>query len=135
MKTAILSVDDDILVLNALRIQLERHFSDSHILEFAQNVDEAIEVINEISSFGVQLIVIISDWIMPSKNGDVLAQHVKAINSKIQVVVLSGQLQIEKAQALVDSNTIDKVMLKPWSEEDLIEVIKNALAANSPKSA
>ncbi len=131
MKTAILSVDDDILVLNSLRIQLERHFGESHLLEFAQNVDEAIMVIDDISATGVELIVIISDWIMPSKNGDVLAQHVKAINSKIQVVVLSGQLQEEKAQALVDSKTIDKVMLKPWSEEDLVQVINLALAKNS----
>lgn len=130
MKTAILSVDDDILVLNSLRIQLERHFGESHLLEFAQNVDEAIMVIDEISSTGVELIVIISDWIMPSKNGDVLAQHVKAINSRIQVVVLSGQLQEDKAQALVDNKTIDKVMLKPWSEEDLVQVIHNALAQN-----
>ncbi len=130
MKTAILSVDDDILVLNSLRIQLERHFGESHLLEFAQNVDEAIMVIDEISSTGVELIVIISDWIMPSKNGDVLAQHVKAINSKIQVVVLSGQLQEDKAQALVDNKTIDKVMLKPWNEEDLVQVIHHALAQN-----
>lgn len=131
MKTAILSVDDDILVLNSLRIQLERHFGESHLLEFAQNVDEAIMVIDEISSTGVELIVIISDWIMPSKNGDVLAQHVKAINSKIQVVVLSGQLQEDKAQALVDNKTIDKVMLKPWSEDDLVQVIHHALAQNA----
>lgn len=130
MKTAILSVDDDILVLNSLRIQLERHFGETHLLEFAQNVDEAIDVIDDITSTGVELIVIISDWIMPSKNGDVLAQHVKAINPKIQVVVLSGQLQEEKALALVESHTIDKVMLKPWSEEDLVNVIKNALKAN-----
>lgn len=130
MKTAILSVDDDILVLNSLRIQLERHFGETHLLEFAQNVDEAIGVIDDITSAGVELIVIISDWIMPSKNGDVLAEHVKAINPKIQVVVLSGKLQEEKAMALVASQTIDKVMLKPWSEEDLVNVINNALKAN-----
>ncbi len=130
MKTAILSVDDDILVLNSLRIQLERHFWETHLLEFAQNVDEAIGVIDDITSSGVELIVIISDWIMPSKNGDVLAEYVKAINPKIQVVVLSGQLQEEKAMALVASQTIDKVMLKPWSEEDLVNVINNALKAN-----
>ena len=130
MKTAILSVDDDILVLNSLRIQLERHFGETHLLEFAQNVDEAIGVIDDITSTGVELIVIISDWIMPSKNGDVLAEHVKAINPKIQVVVLSGQLQEEKAMALVASQTIDKVMLKPWSEEDLVNVINNELKAN-----
>lgn len=133
MKTAILSVDDDILVLNALRMQLERHFGDRHLLEFAQNVDEAIEVIGDITGTGIELIVIISDWIMPSKNGDVLAQHVKAINPKIQVVVLSGQLHEEKAQVLVDNHTIDKVMLKPWSEEDLVNVIEQALLSNHSK--
>ncbi len=127
MNTAILAVDDDILVLNSLRIQLERKFGHAYVLEFAQNVDEAIEVISELSTSQIQLIVIISDWIMPGKNGDALAQYVKRLDPTIKVVVLSGQLQENIAKQMIESNEIDSIVTKPWSENDLIEIIEKAL--------
>ena len=127
MNTAILAVDDDILVLNSLRIQLERRFGKDFVLEFAQNVDEAIEVIEDLKLDGIQLIVIISDWIMPGKNGDALAQYVKQINPEIKVVVLSGQLQENIAQQMIESNEIDSIVSKPWSEEYLIGIIEKSI--------
>ena len=127
MNTAILAVDDDILVLNSLRIQLERKFGEQYMLEFAQNVDEAIGVISDFSSSKIQLIVIISDWIMPGKNGDVLAQYAKKIDPSIKVVVLSGQLQESIAKQMIDSKEIDSIVTKPWSEEHLIAIIEKAL--------
>ncbi len=127
MNTAILAVDDDILVLNSLRIQLERRFGKDFVLEFAQNVDEAIEVIEDLKIGGIQLIVIISDWIMPGKNGDALAQYVKQINPEIKVVVLSGQLQENIAQQMIESNEIDSIVSKPWSEDYLIGIIEKAI--------
>ena len=127
MNTAILAVDDDILVLNSLRIQLERKFGHAYILEFAQNVDEAIEVISDLTSSQIQLIVIISDWIMPGKNGDALAQYVKSIDPSIKVVVLSGQLQENIAKQMIESNEIDSIVTKPWSEDHLIAIIEKAL--------
>jgi DNA-binding NtrC family response regulator len=127
MNTAILAVDDDILVLNSLRIQLERRFGQEYVLEFAQHVDEAIELIEELHNGEIKLIVIISDWIMPGKNGDVLAQYVKNMNPEIKVVVLSGQLQESIAQQMIDSKEIDSIVSKPWSEDHLIGIIENAI--------
>ena len=127
MNTAILAVDDDILVLNSLRIQLERKFGQEYVLEFAQHVDEAIELIEDLHNGEINLIVIISDWIMPGKNGDVLAQYVKNMNPEIKVVVLSGQLQESIAQQMIDSKEIDSIVSKPWSEDHLIGIIENAI--------
>jgi DNA-binding NarL/FixJ family response regulator len=127
INAAILAVDDDILVLNSLRIQLERNFND-HILEFAQNVDEAIGVIDDLRSQDIKLIIIISDWVMPLKNGDELAKYVKNIDSSVKVVVLSGKLEEIKVQAYIENNTIDRVVMKPWDEAYLMEVIKNEIA-------
>ena len=126
METAILAVDDDIMVLNSLRMQLERNFA-NHVLEFAQNVDEAIGVIDELRKNQVKLIVIVSDWIMPLKNGDVLAKYVKSMDEKVKVVVLSGKLEESKVESYISSNTIDRVVLKPWDEANLMEIIKSVI--------
>jgi DNA-binding NtrC family response regulator len=127
MNAAILAVDDDIMVLNALRMQLERNFQ-NYVLEFAQNVDEAIEVIDQLRNDDVKLIVIISDWVMPLKNGDVLAKYVKGIDESVKVVVLSGKLEEAKVESYIANNTIDRVVMKPWDEANLIEIIKNTIA-------
>jgi DNA-binding NarL/FixJ family response regulator len=126
METAILAVDDDIMVLNSLRMQLERNFV-NHVLEFAQNVDEAIGVIDELRKNQIKLIVIVSDWVMPLKNGDVLAKYVKSIDETVKVVVLSGKLEESKVESYITSNTIDKVVLKPWDEANLMETIKSVI--------
>jgi len=127
MEAAILAVDDDIMVLNALRMQLERNFQE-YVLEFAQNVDEAIEVIDQLRESSVKLIVIVSDWVMPLKNGDVLAKYVKSIDQSVKVVVLSGKLEESKVESYITSNTIDKVIMKPWDEANLMDTIKSVIA-------
>lgn len=127
MEAAILAVDDDIMVLNALRMQLERNFKE-YVLEFAQNVDEAIEVINQLRGNSIKLIVIVSDWVMPLKNGDVLAKYVKSIDENVKVVVLSGKLEESKVESYITSNTIDKVIMKPWDEANLMDTIKSVIA-------
>ena len=131
MKTdnkAILSVEDDQEALNALRMQLERNFSDEYMLEFAQNVDEAISVIDELIATRVNVILLLSDWYMPVKNADVLVEYIKSKNPNVRVIVLSGQLNMEKAGQMLDEHIIDKVIMKPWDEAALVSQIKTFLA-------
>jgi DNA-binding NtrC family response regulator len=131
MKTgnkAILSVEDDTEVLSSLRMQLERNFSDEYVLEFAQNVDEAIGVIDDLIQQKVDVILLLSDWYMPGKNADVLVNYIKVKNPAVKVLVLSGQLDTQKAGAMLENNFIDRVMMKPWDEAALVGQIKAFLA-------
>jgi DNA-binding NtrC family response regulator len=125
---AILSVEDDQEALNALRMQLERNFSDEYMLEFAQNVDEAISVIDELIATQVNVILLLSDWYMPVKNADVLVEYIKSKNPNVRVIVLSGQLNMEKAGQMLDEQIIDRVIMKPWDETTLVSQIKTFLA-------
>jgi DNA-binding NtrC family response regulator len=125
---AILSVEDDQEALNALRMQLERNFSNEYLLEFAQNVDEAIAVIDDLIAEEVNLILLLSDWYMPVKNADVLVDYIKSKNPSVRVIVLSGQLDIAKAGQMLEDNIIDRVIMKPWDEASLIGHIKTYLA-------
>lgn len=125
---AILSVEDDPEALNALRMQLERNFSDEYVLEFAQNVDEAISVIDDLIENKVIVILLLSDWYMPVKNADVLVSYIKGKNPNVRVIVLSGQLDIQKAGQMLEDRIIDRVMMKPWDESALVAQIKTFLA-------
>jgi len=127
---AILTVEDDQEALNALRMQLERNFSDGYLLEFAQNVDEAISVVDDLVENNVDLILLLSDWFMPGKNADVLVNYIKGKNPSVRVIVLSGQLDTDKAGKMLEENVIDRVIMKPWNESNLINQI-NGFLVNS----
>ena len=61
--SAILCVDDEIVILESLKEQLRRHYSDRYLYEVATDAEEAWEVINELYSDGIRLLVIVSDWL------------------------------------------------------------------------
>lgn len=125
---ALVCVEDDQEALNALRMQLERNFSDELQLEFAQYVDEAIEVVNDLLAAKVDVILLLSDWYMPGKNADVLVTYIKKINPLVKVIVLSGQLDSDKVGAMLSDHTIDRVIMKPWDEQFLVENIRTYIS-------
>lgn len=68
-KPIILCVDDEVVVLNSLKIQLKNEFGDSYLYEVAESADEAMEIIEEIEGDNKAIIVIVSDWLMPRYQG------------------------------------------------------------------
>ncbi|MDY6920386.1 MAG: hypothetical protein SV765_09265 [Pseudomonadota bacterium] len=49
-KPVILCVDDEKLVLTALKSQLLHHFGHSHRVELAQSAEEALELLDELAA-------------------------------------------------------------------------------------
>jgi CheY-like chemotaxis protein len=59
--SAILCVDDEPLILESLKEQLKRRFRDRYVYEVAESADEAWEVIQDLYSGDVSVILIVSD--------------------------------------------------------------------------
>ncbi|MEK7990901.1 MAG: hypothetical protein VSS52_007830 [Thiotrichaceae bacterium] len=59
--SAILCVDDEVLILEALETELHRAFGDDYMYEFAESAEEALEIINEMEQTAIELKVIITD--------------------------------------------------------------------------
>ena len=126
--TAILCVDDDMLVLDSLRMQLTRHYGAHHVLEFAQSAEEAIELIGEMGQDGIRTVLIISDWVMPGMNGDEFLLIVKRLYPEIRTMILTGQADEAKVEELRKMNVTNTLMSKPWGEQVLMETINTLLA-------
>ncbi len=126
--TAILCVDDDMLVLDSLRMQLTRRYGAYHVLEFAQSAEEAIELIGEMGQDGIRTVLIISDWMMPGMNGDEFLLIVKRLYPEIRTMILTGQADEAKVEELRKMNVTNTLMSKPWGEQDLMETIDTLLA-------
>ena len=59
MNKAILSVDDEKIILESLKYQLKKNFQDEFILEFAQSGAEAIEIIDELINENIRLVHVV----------------------------------------------------------------------------
>jgi len=126
-KKAILCVDDEKIVLDALKEQLTANFGYRYIYEVAENAQEAWEVIEDLSEEGVTLLLIVSDWLMPGIRGDEFLIQVHEKFPSISKIMLTGQAD-PKAMANAEQNAnLKACLLKPWNEQELVQIIQSAL--------
>jgi CheY-like chemotaxis protein len=126
-KPAILCLDDDITVLQSLRIALRNGLGDTYLYEIAESPDEAMEILEYLELEKVPAIAIISDWLMPDMRGDEFLIEVHKKYPHIVKIMLTGQADqaaIERAKKYAN---LHDCVSKPWDEQVLIETIKSAL--------
>jgi DNA-binding NtrC family response regulator len=125
--SAILCVDDEVMILESLKEQLQRNFGDRYLYEVAEGVDEAWQVIQELYDEGIRILVIVSDWLMPGvKGGDFLiAVHER--HPEIITVMLTGQADEAAIERVRAEANLHACLRKPWTEAELVNTIEMAL--------
>lgn len=126
-KPVILCVDDEPDILNNLKIQLKNEFKNDYFYELAESGDEALDLLKDFQE-EVQVIVVISDWLMPGIKGDELLIKVHQKYPKIIKVMLTGQADAAALQRAVQEADLYCCLYKPWQSKELIETIKSGLA-------
>ncbi len=126
-KPVILCVDDEPDILNTLKIQLKNEFKNDYFYELAESGDEALDLLEDFQK-EAQVIVVVSDWLMPGIKGDELLIKVHQKYPKIIKVMLTGQADAAGIQRAVEAADLYCCLYKPWQSKDLIEIIKSGLA-------
>jgi len=126
-KAVILCVDDEPVILDSLKIQLKNAFKDAYTYEVAENADEAMEVLEECHVEATDVIVIVSDWLMPGIRGDEFLIKVHQKFPKIVKVMLTGQADETAIARATEQANLHRCLHKPWQAEELIETIKSGL--------
>ncbi len=126
-KGVLLCVDDEIIVLTALKDQLRRAFGSEFVIDVAESAEEALELLEELSLQGHKLLVIVSDWLMPGMKGDEFLVEAHRRFPQVVKIMLSGQAE----QAAVDRARreagLHEFLSKPWNAEALVEAIRQGL--------
>jgi DNA-binding NtrC family response regulator len=126
-KAAILCVDDEKSILMSLRTQIKKHFGKRYSYEIAECVDDAWEIIEELDDDGIEILVIVSDWLMPRIKGDQFLTQVHERFPKIVKVMLTGQADEEAVERAKQNAKLHCCLHKPWDEQELIDAIKSGL--------
>lgn len=127
-QAAILCVDDEVLVLESIEIELKKSFKDAYLYEFAESADEALEIIDELSEDGIDIVVIVSDWLMPGMKGDELLITVHRKYPRIITIMLTGQADLAAIEKAKNQAELHALLHKPWDTQELIAAIQSGLA-------
>ena len=76
-----------------------------------------------------QLLVIVSDWLMPGAKGDEFLIQVHEQFPEVVKSMLTGQADPLAVQRAEEEANLHACLGKPWKEQELVELIKSAIAS------
>lgn len=130
-RTVILLVDDEKTVLDSLSEQLRRIYPQGLECETAESAAEAWDVLRDLDEAGdVDVVVVVSDWLMPGERGDEFLARVRTAYPRIGRVMLTGHADpaaLERARAGAAAH---RILFKPWRPEELCEAIRESAASS-----
>ena len=126
-ESAIICVDDEVVILDSLKKQLKRRFGDRFIYEVAESAEEAQSVIEELDDEGIEIIAIVSDWLMPGIKGDEFLIQIHQNFPKITKIMLTGQADEAAIARVKKEANLHGCLYKPWSEAELVQIIETAI--------
>ncbi len=118
-KDRILLVDDEVNILHALKRLLRR---EGYELKVANSGEEGLAILQE-----EPVDLIISDQRMPGLCGIEFLEKAQAICPQSVRIVLSGYTDIDSVTDAINRGHVFKFILKPWDDNDLKAVIREAL--------
>ncbi len=127
---AILCVDDETIILDCLREQLEKYFGNAYLYETAENAEEGMEIIEDLRNDEIKILIIVTDWLMPGMNGDEFLIKVHEKYPSIVKIILTGQANEQAINRAREHAGLLGVLYKPWSEDELFNIIKTGLSKN-----
>jgi CheY-like chemotaxis protein len=126
-KGVLLCVDDEPIVLTALKDQLRRAYGKEFHIEVAESAEEALELLDELAGLGHRLLVIVSDWLMPGMKGDEFLVQAHQRFPTVVKIMLSGQAQQEAVDRAKREAGLHEFLAKPWNAAELVESINLGL--------
>ena len=127
-KYLILCVDDEREVLDSVLhdlSDLEEYF----MIEAAESVDEAKEVLVDAIADHIPLALILCDHIMPGEKGIDFLIELKhqSETERARKVLLTGQAGLEETIQAVNNASLDYYIAKPWDGDQLRETVIDQL--------
>ena len=127
MKQAIICVDDEDIILEALKNQLGPFFENQFQIETATSAEDALEIYDELIDSGYEVPVVISDYLMPGTRGDEFLIKVHTKNPNTLKILLTGHANIEGITNAINKANLYRYIPKPWDRDDLILTVREAI--------
>lgn len=128
-KRHVILVDDEPMILNTLRFQIEKLLPKNYQIETANNGKEALRLINEIRRSNGLIPLVISDFQMPEMNGSELLLEVCKVIPDCNNILLTGNAELADIRTLINEQALFAYMAKPWEGSELELNLTNAITS------
>jgi len=126
----ILLVDDEAILLLALKQSLRLHFGASYRYEIASDGAAGLDRVKKLAAEGDEPVLIISDWLMPRMRGDAFLTLVHESYPSIKLIMLTGHADESEMDGLARAVGLAAFIRKPWNTERLLTDVEKALSAD-----
>lgn len=128
-KKIIICVDDEVIILLALKYELELStIGDEYIIENSDSPKEVMELIEKFRNDLDIVEMLITDFNMPSMTGEELVIKIRDKYPEIKTVMISGfNHAMESIVDLRKKGYLDCFVSKPWNSVELIDTIRGTL--------
>lgn len=122
MSEAVLIVDDEPHILQSLKRLLRR---DGYSVLLADNGPTALDILAE-----TDVAVLICDQRMPDMTGAEVLAKAYALRPDTVRITLTGHTDLAAAQASINEGHVSHFLLKPWDDEMLRAIVRDAVQAH-----
>ena len=126
---AILCVDDEKVVLQALRSLLTNNLDNIQIVEVAQSAEEALDVLDDFEADETVLKAVIVDYVMPGMGGDDLLIEIHNRLPRVKNIMLTGQSNLRGIKRVINEANLYRFIEKPWVNQDILLTVSGAIEA------
>ncbi|MEJ2189528.1 MAG: FAD-dependent oxidoreductase [Acidobacteriota bacterium] len=129
-KPILMTIDDEVHVLNAIARDLQAHYQKDYRIVKASSGNEALEAVREFKRRNTPVALFLADQRMPKMSGtEFLADAIK-LYPEAKKVLLTAYADTEAAIASINSIDLDYYLMKPWDppEERLYPVLDDLLS-------
>jgi DNA-binding NtrC family response regulator len=128
-KYAVLCVDDDPVILQLIDFQMKKLVNPVNtIVESTTDPTQVEEKLEEIKSYGLEPLFLMTDYQMPGMSGAQLIRKMKKINPELNCILLSGQANDVAVAELEDEKLLFSFIGKPWKEDQMKEILRPLLS-------
>jgi thioredoxin reductase (NADPH) len=118
MKPTILTVDDDALVLEAIRRDLRAAYAEEYQIIAAGSGSEALDTLATIGERGGTVALLLADQRMPEMTGTEFIRQARQLFPDAKRALLTAYADTEAAIEAINVVDLDHYLMKPWDPPD-----------------
>nr|CAI78692.1 putative two-component response regulator protein [uncultured Gammaproteobacteria bacterium] len=122
LRLKIMLVDDEMYVLESLKALLREN---GHTVEGFNSPTKALEAFKKKGDFDL----VISDIRMPEMTGGQLIAEIKKIKPDQHCIGITAYANKETLAPVIKSGGVDRILLKPWKNADVLNTVEQLGAA------
>lgn len=127
LKRAILVVDDEAIILMSIKRTLRMKFGAGYLYETAMSAELGLEAIERLFGEGIDVVLVISDWLMPGMKGDAFLASVHGTHPEVKLIMVSGHIDEAEMERLRRDVDLLAFLRKPWDVRALTDAVRTAL--------